>query len=75
MKPSNKTLGGIRSAEKLKAQMGEDYFAKLGQKGGLVSRGGGFASDVNRAKEAGRLGGLRRAENLRLKKLAEEKGE
>jgi general stress protein YciG len=71
-KLSNKTLGGIESAKKIKATYGEDYFAKMGSIGGKISRGGGFTGDNSRAKENGRLGGLKRAENYRLKKLKEQ---
>ena len=72
---NNKTLGGIKSAQTIKERYGENYLAEIGRKGGQAHRKGGVSGDTERAKELGRLGGLKRAENYRLKKLAEAKGE
>jgi len=50
--------GGVKAAETNKKIHGEDFYHKIGTLGGLKSRGGGFAADRNRAREAGRKGGL-----------------
>lgn len=34
-----------------------DFYRKIGTKGGLISRNGGFAADPELAREAGRKGG------------------
>ena len=47
--------GGIATA----SSHGEDFYAKIGKKGGKVS-GGNFARNPERAKEAGRKGGQRK---------------
>ena len=36
--------GGLKTAATNKAKYGEDYYRKMGQKGGRVSSNGGFAS-------------------------------
>lgn len=58
--------GGKKAAMTNKLKHGEDFFARIGQKGGRISRTGGFASEVigkdglsgrERAVQAGRKGG------------------
>jgi general stress protein YciG len=48
--------GGKRAAKKVKETYGEDFFKKIGAKGGAKSRGGGFTGDPQRASEAGKAG-------------------
>jgi len=49
--------GGKQGARTLREKYGEDYFRKLGQKGGRVSSRGGFAANHERAVAAGAKGG------------------
>jgi general stress protein YciG len=44
----------------LKAKYGDDFFVRLGSKGGKISRTGGFYGNPEAASKAGRIGGLRR---------------
>jgi Stress-induced bacterial acidophilic repeat motif. len=50
--------GGKSAAETNKERYGEDFYKNIGRKGGLKSRGGGFAYSRKLASEAGRKGGL-----------------
>lgn len=52
--------GGIKAAATNKLRYGEDFYKKIGATGGATSRGGGFASDSEMARLAGRLGGLKK---------------
>lgn len=49
--------GGRKAAQTNKKRYGEDFYALIGRKGGKISRGGGFAYDLDLASEAGRKGG------------------
>lgn len=51
--------GGKKAAMTNKLRHGEDFFARIGQKGGRISRTGGFAANRELAREAGRKGGLK----------------
>lgn len=52
------TVSGGKLAEKTnKKRYGEDFYQKIGKLGGAKSRGGGFAYDREKAREAGRIGG------------------
>ncbi len=62
--------GGKRAAKKVKETYGEDFFKKIGAKGGAKSRGGGFTGDSKRASEAGKAGVKKRW----AKYYAEEEG-
>jgi general stress protein YciG len=62
----NTKAGGLKVAATIRRKYGEDYFAKIGRKGGQISRGGGFASALlgsdnmtgpERASVVGRIGG------------------
>lgn len=57
MKLSKKQLGGIRAAEKIKAERGEDFYREIGAKGGRNGHTGGFASNPELARTAGAKGG------------------
>lgn len=63
-------LGGKKAAQKNKELYGEDFYRKIGARGGQNSNTGGFAADRKRASEAGRKGGLvsRRGKN-RVKRI------
>jgi general stress protein YciG len=49
--------GGRKAAATNKQRYGEDFYTLIGQKGGKISRGGGFAMNRDLAIEAGRKGG------------------
>ena len=51
--------GGKSAAETNKERYGEDFYKNIGRKGGLKSRGGGFAANPKLAVEAGRKGGAK----------------
>ena len=50
---------GRKGGERTKAKHGSQFFASIGQKGGRVSSGN-FRNDPERAKQAGRKGGMAR---------------
>jgi general stress protein YciG len=57
------TQGAIQAKATIKEKYGDDYYAKIGAMGGrsynrLTSPPKGFAADIERAREAGRKGGL-----------------
>lgn len=49
--------GGQAAARTNKAKYGADFYAKIGRKGGMLGRTGGFAANRELAREAGRRGG------------------
>lgn len=49
--------GGKAAAETNKKKYGSDFYAKIGAKGGVVGRTGGFYANRELAREAGRRGG------------------
>lgn len=49
--------GGLKAAQTNKKRHGEDFYINIGTMGGTKSRGGGFAYDREKAREAGRKGG------------------
>lgn len=49
--------GGVKAAKTNKELYGDDFYVRIGAKGGTVSRGGGFAYNRELAREAGRKGG------------------
>lgn len=49
--------GGKAAAATNKAKYGKDFYAKIGAKGGKLGKTGGFASNRELAREAGRKGG------------------
>lgn len=55
--------GGKKAAKTNKERHGEDFFARIGKKGGQNGKGpgykGGFASDPELARRAGAIGGSR----------------
>lgn len=50
-------LGGIKAAQTNKKRYGMDFYEAIGRRGGMISRGGGFAKNRDLAVEAGRKGG------------------
>jgi general stress protein YciG len=54
--PGNR-IGGLKASATNKARYGNDWYAKIGRKGGQNGHTGGFAANPELAKEAGRKGG------------------
>lgn len=52
-------LGGQRAAATNIQRHGEDFYARIGAKGGKNGNTGGFYENRERASWAGRIGGLR----------------
>ena len=50
--------GGKKAAATNKAKNGEDFYARIGRKGGQNGHTGGFAANPQLARQAGRKGGL-----------------
>lgn len=50
-------LGGLRAAATTKRLHGEDFYQRIGRKGGKNGHSGGFAANRELAREAGRKGG------------------
>lgn len=59
--------GGKAAAETNKKKYGADFYAKIGAKGGVVGKTGGFYANRDLAREAGRIGGRK---SRRTKKAA-----
>lgn len=51
--------GGIKAAQTNKERHGQDFYKKIGKAGGIKGTTGGFASNRELAREAGRKGGKR----------------
>jgi hypothetical protein len=49
--------GGMKAAAKNKAKYGEDFYSRIGAKGGEKGTTGGFFANRELARRAGRLGG------------------
>jgi general stress protein YciG len=49
--------GGKKAAETNKKRHGEDFYKKIGRRGGQESQGGGFAKNPELARIAGAKGG------------------
>jgi uncharacterized protein len=49
--------GGKAAAVTNKRKYGEDFYAKIGAKGGRLGRTGGFAANRELARKAGAVGG------------------
>ena len=54
---SGTKAGGLKTVISNKKRHGDDFYVNIGKLGGTKSRGGGFASNIELAKEAGRKGG------------------
>lgn len=51
--------GGVKAAKANRERHGDDFYARIGSKGGKKSRGGGFAANRELASRAGKIGGQR----------------
>ncbi len=51
------TSGGRAAAQKNKARYGEDFYVKIGARGGRNGRTGGFYANRELARQAGAKGG------------------
>jgi general stress protein YciG len=49
--------GGKAAAATNKAKYGSDFYAKIGAKGGVIGKTGGFYADRELARKAGAMGG------------------
>lgn len=49
--------GGKKAAAAIKRKYGEDFYVRMGRKGGRISHGGGFTNNSDLAREAGLKGG------------------
>ena len=52
-------IGGQKAAATNKAKYGEDFYAKIGEKGGKLGRTGGFFANRELAAIAGAKGGAK----------------
>lgn len=50
--------GGIKARNTNYKKWGDDFYKNIGRKGGQNGHTGGFASDPELARRAGRLGGM-----------------
>lgn len=55
---SGTKIGGLRAAETNKKKYGEDFYVKMGKKGGLAQVPKGFAMNTKLASIAGTKGGI-----------------
>ena len=55
---SGTIAGGRKAAKTNKELHGKDFYKRIGSKGGRNGHTGGFASNHELAREAGRIGGL-----------------
>lgn len=51
--------GGLKASQTNRERHGEDFYARIGKKGGENGHTGGFAADHALARAAGRKGGLK----------------
>lgn len=54
---SGTKIGGYKAALTNKIKHGQDFYARIGRKGGQNGHTGGFAANPELAREAGRKGG------------------
>lgn len=54
---SGSKAGGLKAAKTNKERYGDDWYARIGRKGGQNGHTGGFASNPELAKIAGAKGG------------------
>ena len=64
---SGTTLGGKKAAATNKTRYGNDFYAKIGAKGGKLGTTGGFAANPELASIAGRKGGTKSRRNSKPK--------
>ncbi len=63
--------GGKKSAQANKERYGEDFYARIGAKGGKAGHTGGFAADPELARRAGSIGGSKSKRGPAKKKKVE----
>lgn len=56
---SGTKAGGIKAAITNKKRQGEDFYKRIGSKGGQNGHTGGFYNNPELARRAGRIGGLK----------------
>jgi len=56
---SNSKAGGLKAAKTNKTKYGQDFYKRIGAKGGAAGNTGGFYKNPALAREAGRKGGLK----------------
>lgn len=68
--------GGLKAAETNRKRHGKNFYQRIGQVGGSNGNTGGFASNPELAKVAGRIGGLRsrRGPSERTQKILKRHG-
>lgn len=66
--------GGLKAALKNKQLQGEDFYQRIGRRGGKNGHTGGFASNPELAREAGRKGGKKSRRGKSKKTLKEAEG-
>lgn len=67
-------IGGIKCAKKNKELYGEDYYKRIGAKGGKAGHTGGFAANAALAKLAGHKAGSVSKRGYKLLKVEGEYG-
>lgn len=60
---SGTKAGGMKAAKTVKEKYGTEFYGLIGAKGGRLGHTGGFAADPERAKRAGKIGGLKSRRN------------
>lgn len=63
--------GGLKAGKTNRAKYGDDFYAKIGAKGGKLGYTGGFYNDSERARKVGSKGGSSGWTAERRKKQAE----
>ena len=58
--------GGLKASRTNKRRYGKSFYKEIGRKGGLLSKGGGFAYDREKASRAGTLGGQRSKRGMKM---------
>ena len=58
--------GGLNAAKTNKEKYGEDFYRRIGAKGGKKSTTGGFFANRELASKAGRIGGLKSRRGKRI---------
>lgn len=72
---SGTKAGGLKAAATNKSKYGENFYAAIGQKGGRNGHTGGFYASPERAKIAGRKGGMISTRKANPQSLAERRRE
>lgn len=65
-------VGGLKAAKTNKKKYGEDFYVKMGKKGGLAQVPKGFSMNIKLASKAGRKGGKKSKRGPAVVKEVEE---